>query len=96
MKWAKGAMKHFKKVKVKIHKPYVRPIFKGQNPQMTFPGRDFENKAYFDLNFTIPRPQADKIKQHFKKNRWKYELAGSTGGAYVGAKLAQRSGRKKK
>lgn len=81
---------------VKFHKPYVKKIFPGQKPQMSFPGKDFENKAYFNISATIPRPQAEKALKKLKKYRLPAELVATGATGYLGASLAQKKGRKKK
>ena len=97
MKYVKGGMRAFRKIKVSI-KPYVKRVYHGQRSgQRTFFDKD---KAYFDLNFTVPEELATKGINHVKKNKGRYVFGGhavvSAGGGYIGARMAQRKGRKKR
>ena len=82
------------KAKVKI-KPYVKKIFPGKNPQMSFPGVD-PNKFYFDINATVPAGTAKKVYKHVKKYKTPYEVVASGTAGFAGAKLAQRKKQRRK
>lgn len=76
---------------IKFHKPYVKKIFPGDKPQMSFPGKDFENKAYFNISATIPAGVVDKA----KKYRFPAEVLATGATGYVGAKIAHKQYLKK-
>ncbi len=50
------------------------------------PGKDFENKAYFNISATIPAGMVDKA----KKYRFPAEVLSTGATGYTGASIAHR------
>ena len=85
MKYAEGAMKAFKSIKIK---PYIKKVFPGESPQMSFPG--MEKGVGFDFSLKIPRSTFVKARKHVRKHKFKYEVAASGGAGFIGAGVAHR------
>lgn len=78
--------------KVRFKKPYIKKLYDGKvelKPHVIDP-----NKITFDISATIPADLHKRGLKHIKKNRFKYEFAGTAIAGYAGAKAAQ-GGKKK-